>query len=68
MNCPHCDKKIVIVCGESCSAQWGIKYKTGPSIGKTTYLLDNKEEALKWFKESYPGLEVVEIWRELVVR
>ena len=68
MNCPHCDKKIVIVCSKECSAQWAIQFKDGPSLGRTTYLLDNKEEALKWFKESYPGLEVVEIWRELVVK
>ena len=70
IKCPHCEKEIVIVCGESSSAQWGIRYKdvTG-SVGRTTYLIDdNKEGALKWFKESYPGLEVVEVWRELVVR
>lgn len=69
IKCPHCEKEIVIVCGESVSAQWGIRYKDGPSVGKTTYFLeDDRVEALKWFKESYPGLEVVEVWRELVVR
>jgi len=70
MNCPHCDKKIVIVCGEACSAQWQIRFKSATgSCGVTTYLIDdNKDGALKWFKESYPGLEVVEVWRELVVR
>ena len=70
MNCPHCDKKIVIVCGESSIERWGIEYKsaTDSALCRAVYFVGGKEEGLKWFKEIHPEMEVVECWRELVVR
>jgi len=70
MNCPHCQKEIVIVCGTNVSRRWVVTYghEANVPVYRDTYTAESKEAAIELAKKDYPELVLCEAWEEWVVK
>ena len=68
MKCPHCDKQIVIICGQQVTERWVLTIDGTPDPIRLIYDVPTLPEAMKLFDKTYAGTNVVSVWKEMIVR